>query len=207
MAGLAAARARGRKGGRPTVWTPEKSRIARQMYESRDHDIAAIARVVGVSRASVYRGLAKARSSGDDLTPTPFHSRGAVARATSLIAAAARGTIVTPQWHQKGADRQRDCLLRLDLCVSDNFAARYPGLLDAIAAVTLWLGDEHDNESARQYVVDRLNEGHDAAAQIVSGLLALSGILAVEWEQASGRPASELLQTLAVGLNRESPEE
>jgi DNA invertase Pin-like site-specific DNA recombinase len=58
MAGLAAARARGRKGGRPTVWTPEKLRIARQMYESRQHEVAEIARVLGVSRASVYRGLA-----------------------------------------------------------------------------------------------------------------------------------------------------
>jgi DNA-binding phage protein len=29
------------------------------MYDSREHDIAAIARVVGVSRASVYRALAQ----------------------------------------------------------------------------------------------------------------------------------------------------
>ncbi|GAA2746267.1 recombinase family protein [Terrabacter aerolatus] len=58
MAGLAAARARGRNGGRPTVWTPEKLRVARSMYDSREHDIASIARVIGVSRASVYRALA-----------------------------------------------------------------------------------------------------------------------------------------------------
>ncbi|KRF44599.1 hypothetical protein ASH01_11445 [Terrabacter sp. Soil811] len=56
-AGLAAARARGRNGGRPTVWTPDKLKVARDMYESREHDISAIARVVGVSRASVYRAL------------------------------------------------------------------------------------------------------------------------------------------------------
>ncbi|MGO4604649.1 recombinase family protein [Terrabacter sp. 2YAF2] len=59
MAGLSAARARGRHGGRPTVWTPEKLKVARSMYESREHDIAAIARVVGVSRASVYRAVAQ----------------------------------------------------------------------------------------------------------------------------------------------------
>ena len=59
MAGLAAARARGRSGGRPTVWTPEKLKVARSMYDSKEHDIAAIARVVGVSRASVYRALAQ----------------------------------------------------------------------------------------------------------------------------------------------------
>ncbi|MGO4599468.1 recombinase family protein [Terrabacter sp. 2RAF25] len=56
-AGLRAARARGRKGGRPTVWTPEKLKAARDMYESREHDVGTIARVVGVSRASVYRAL------------------------------------------------------------------------------------------------------------------------------------------------------
>ena len=57
IAGLAAARARGRKGGRPTVWTPEKLKTARAMYDSREHDVATIARVLGVSRASVYRAL------------------------------------------------------------------------------------------------------------------------------------------------------
>jgi DNA invertase Pin-like site-specific DNA recombinase len=57
QAGLAAAKARGRVGGRPTVWTPEKLRAARAMFESGEHDVATIARVLGVSRASVYRGL------------------------------------------------------------------------------------------------------------------------------------------------------
>jgi len=57
MAGLAAARARGRTGGRPTVWTPAKLKVARSMYADGDHDVATIARVVGVSRASVYRAL------------------------------------------------------------------------------------------------------------------------------------------------------
>jgi DNA invertase Pin-like site-specific DNA recombinase len=57
LAGLAAARARGRNGGRPTVWTEEKLATAAAMYASGDHDVAAIARVLGVSRASVYRGL------------------------------------------------------------------------------------------------------------------------------------------------------
>ena len=58
MAGLAAARARGRTGGRPSVWTPEKLDVARSMYAGGEHDVATIARVVGVSRASVYRALA-----------------------------------------------------------------------------------------------------------------------------------------------------
>ena len=57
MAGLAAARERGRVGGRPTVWTPAELATARSMHASGEHDIATIARVLGVSRASVYRAL------------------------------------------------------------------------------------------------------------------------------------------------------
>jgi DNA invertase Pin-like site-specific DNA recombinase len=53
-AGLAAARARGRVGGRPTVWTPEKREQARRMLEA-GKDVSTIAKVLGVSRASVYR--------------------------------------------------------------------------------------------------------------------------------------------------------
>ena len=59
MAGLAAARAPGRRGGRPSVWTPEKLRTAAVMYRSGEHDVATIARILAVSRASVYRGLSK----------------------------------------------------------------------------------------------------------------------------------------------------
>ena len=58
MAGLSAARARGRKGGRPTVWTEEKIRLAVEMYESKQHDVASIARLLGISRGSIYRMLA-----------------------------------------------------------------------------------------------------------------------------------------------------
>ena len=58
MAGLAAARARGRKGGRPTVWTDEKLRTAFELYDARKTDVAGIARILGLSRASVYRALA-----------------------------------------------------------------------------------------------------------------------------------------------------
>ncbi len=40
------------------MWTPAKLATARAMSTSGDHDVATIARVLGVSRASVYRGLA-----------------------------------------------------------------------------------------------------------------------------------------------------
>jgi DNA invertase Pin-like site-specific DNA recombinase len=57
MAGLAAARARGRRGGRPPTITKEKLAVAKAMYESRDHTVGAIAETIGVSRATVYRAL------------------------------------------------------------------------------------------------------------------------------------------------------
>ena len=57
QAGLAAAHARGRVGGRPTVWTGEKRKAAELMYDSGEHEVADIAKALGVSRASVYRAL------------------------------------------------------------------------------------------------------------------------------------------------------
>jgi len=59
MAGLAAARARGRVGGRPPTMTPEKIAVARQMYDSREHTVEAIAKTLGVSRKTIYRHLEK----------------------------------------------------------------------------------------------------------------------------------------------------
>ena len=61
-AGLEAARARGRVGGRPTVMTEEKLAAAQAMRRSGEHDVATIARVLGVSRASVYRALPRSSS-------------------------------------------------------------------------------------------------------------------------------------------------
>lgn len=57
QAGLAAARARGRHGGRPTVMSADKVTTARQMYSSKKFTVEAIAKVLGVSRASIYRHL------------------------------------------------------------------------------------------------------------------------------------------------------
>ena len=64
-AGLAAARARGRNGGRPTVMPPDKVAAARQMYDSKQFTVEAIARALGVSRASIYRHLGPAPASPD----------------------------------------------------------------------------------------------------------------------------------------------
>ena len=55
-AGLAAARARGRVGGRPSVMTAAKLKAAREMYDA-GTTIAEIARVIDVSRRTLYRHL------------------------------------------------------------------------------------------------------------------------------------------------------
>ena len=57
MAGLAAARSRGRVGGRPPVMTPEKIKVARDLYRARDLTVEEIANTIGVSRKTVYRHL------------------------------------------------------------------------------------------------------------------------------------------------------
>ena len=56
-AGLAAARSRGRQGGRPPVMTAHKLRVAQEMYHSGQYTVTAIAQALGVSRASIYRYL------------------------------------------------------------------------------------------------------------------------------------------------------
>ena len=56
MAGLAAARAQGRNGGRPTVMDADKLAAAKAR-RARGESPTEIARALGVSRASVYRHL------------------------------------------------------------------------------------------------------------------------------------------------------
>jgi DNA invertase Pin-like site-specific DNA recombinase len=56
-AGLAAARVRGRHGGRPPVMTGQKLQVAEEMYRSGQYTVTAIAMTLGVSRASIYRHL------------------------------------------------------------------------------------------------------------------------------------------------------
>jgi DNA invertase Pin-like site-specific DNA recombinase len=55
-AGLTAARARGRKGGRPNALTSKQLGIACDLYEKR-HPIAEILRTLKISRATLYRAL------------------------------------------------------------------------------------------------------------------------------------------------------
>ena len=56
-AGLAAARARGRTGGRPPLLTADKLSTARKLYAQQDMTVAQIGEVLGVSRTTIYRAL------------------------------------------------------------------------------------------------------------------------------------------------------
>ena len=55
MAGLASARARGRKGGRPKALTPEKKALAFAALQNRNQTVKGIAGAIGVGEATVYR--------------------------------------------------------------------------------------------------------------------------------------------------------
>ncbi len=59
--GLAAARARGRVGGRPSVITPEILRAARDMLPNPAASVTAIAKLLGVSPGTLYNHIADLR--------------------------------------------------------------------------------------------------------------------------------------------------
>lgn len=58
MAGLASARARGRKGGRPYKMTPAKVRLARASMGQPDTNVGDLCRELGVTRQTLYRHVA-----------------------------------------------------------------------------------------------------------------------------------------------------
>jgi DNA invertase Pin-like site-specific DNA recombinase len=54
-AGLQAARARGRKGGRPKTLTGKKVAMAQELYNNKQNSIADICKSLNISRATLYR--------------------------------------------------------------------------------------------------------------------------------------------------------
>jgi DNA invertase Pin-like site-specific DNA recombinase len=57
QAGLNAARARGRKGGRPKALTPKTAQQAQTLYDDKHNTIDEICRTLKISRATLYRYL------------------------------------------------------------------------------------------------------------------------------------------------------
>lgn len=64
MAGLASARKRGRIGGRPTVLSSEKINEVHRLFHKKNLHSEEVARVVGISRSSVYAALKEAPAGG-----------------------------------------------------------------------------------------------------------------------------------------------
>ncbi len=58
--GLAAARARGRRGGRPPKLSPDQVALAQRLYDAGEHTVAQIAGMLTVPRSTVYGHLDKA---------------------------------------------------------------------------------------------------------------------------------------------------
>ncbi|MDR9465658.1 recombinase family protein [Pseudomonas aeruginosa] len=60
QAGLSAARARGRKGGRKKRLDPAKQEMALRLYHERQHTVAEICRMMGIGRSTLYNYLTEA---------------------------------------------------------------------------------------------------------------------------------------------------
>jgi helix-turn-helix resolvase-like protein/resolvase-like protein len=55
QAGLQAARARGRKGGRPKTLTPKKAKMLQELYRNKENSIDEICKTLNISRTTFYR--------------------------------------------------------------------------------------------------------------------------------------------------------
>src|SRR5512147_2015827 len=60
QAGLSAARARARKGGRPRALTSTKAQMATALYKDKNNTVAEICRTLRISRATLYRYIGPA---------------------------------------------------------------------------------------------------------------------------------------------------
>jgi DNA invertase Pin-like site-specific DNA recombinase len=70
-AGLAAARARGRFGGRKPTMTPDKIKVAASLMKDKTNKVGDICTTLGVSSATLYRYVTPT----GDIRPTPLHKR------------------------------------------------------------------------------------------------------------------------------------
>ena len=61
QAGLEAARARGRKGGRPKALNGDKRMLAVRLYEEKEHSVGHICKLMSISRPALYEHIEEAR--------------------------------------------------------------------------------------------------------------------------------------------------
>ena len=61
QAGLTAARARGRKGGRPKALAPKKAKMLQGLYRNKENSIDEICKTLNISRTTLYRYIDTAK--------------------------------------------------------------------------------------------------------------------------------------------------
>lgn len=109
--GLAAARARGRKGGRRPVLSEAKAEHARKLRDGGEHTMTDIAELVGCSRATLYRVLdveaAPAVEQPQPGVTAPVLSRKVAAIREAWADPAQRGTMIDAATPRKRARRGR----------------------------------------------------------------------------------------------------
>jgi len=115
MAGLAAARRRGRVGGRPTVMTEAKTKQAARMVKA-GTPLTEVAEVLGVSRTTLYRHLKTTRPNGV-VAASP--SRAPVAAVVVPVAPVVgeRSARACPSCGHEPVTREEAVQLRADLAV------------------------------------------------------------------------------------------
>ncbi len=64
QAGLQAARARGRKGGRPKSLTQDKQVLAVKLYDEKHHAVKKICEMMGISKPTLYKYIEASRRTG-----------------------------------------------------------------------------------------------------------------------------------------------
>ena len=64
QAGLQAARARGRKGGRPKTLDKKKTQLLYKLYDEKQHSISELCDMLGISKTALY-GYLKRRNLGE----------------------------------------------------------------------------------------------------------------------------------------------
>jgi DNA invertase Pin-like site-specific DNA recombinase len=74
-AGLAAAKARGRNGGRRPKLTPQQIDMARRLLRDPEATMAAVAATFGVARATLYRALTEKQPARAVPAKSPHRSR------------------------------------------------------------------------------------------------------------------------------------
>jgi len=113
--GLAAARARGRRGGRPARLTPDQAQLAQRLYDAGEHTVAQIAAILTVPRSTIYGHLDKTtvgtRPRAQKMETSPSSS-------ASARASANRPSRTCPSCGHEPTTREEATTQRADLVVT-----------------------------------------------------------------------------------------